>query len=88
MEEINLFFAPDGSGQFLYTEKIDLRDLKPQGLQIDRVSDVEFNAETGKWEAHLQDGRLIAEDISRDVVLQREREVIDSMLLNNEVIPL
>lgn len=77
---------PDDQGvvaeSFLYTEKapMELGDR-----QITRVSDVEY--EDGEWVARLRDGKEIARNKSREVVLEEERRVIDGMIARGEEIP-
>lgn len=49
-----------------------IRTLKLPGLQIRRVSNVEFNHTTGLWEARDRRGRLVCKNASRQACIEQE----------------
>lgn len=70
---------------FVHTDAIDTSKFGPK--QAPRVSDVELDELTQEWVARLRDGREIARDPIREVVIQKERVIIDGMLSRGEPIP-
>lgn len=68
---------------FLYTEVVPLEHGE---REITRVSDVEY--EGTEWVARLRDGTEIARHVSRERVLELEREVIDRMISEGADIPM
>jgi len=57
----------------LYTDEVPFSCLGK--LKVERYSNVEYNNETGRWEAILAStGQVIATDISRESCINRERQ--------------
>ena len=87
-ETFSVFIGPDSKKNeisYLHKEVGNLDRFGPK--IVTRASEVEFDGPAQEWVATLNDGREIARDKSRDVVLQREREVIDDMIRLGEHIP-
>lgn len=81
-----MFLSESGKTvKYLHKETFDMDNLGPK--IVTRASEVEFDGPKQEWVANLNDGREIARDKSRDVVLALERQVIDYMLSRGEEIP-
>ena len=65
-----LTFAPGGVVTGLYTETIPLGELG--ALHIERLTTIEFNDTTQKWEVTDQQGTRLFADQSRAVCLEWE----------------
>ena len=84
-ETFTTFVSTAGDLAYLHKEAFDMEGFGPK--IVTRASEVEFDGPSQEWFARLNDGREIARDKSRDVVLAEEREVIDKMLAHGEIIP-
>jgi len=69
------------SGEILavYSDKLPLEKLG--SFEIQRASFVEFNSLKGVWQAHTPKyGMLICQDRSRDICLEKEKQLIEEQL--------
>lgn len=66
-----LYFAPDGTGAGLYTERVDLREIGR--LDVCRATTVEFDDESQLWEVHDFTGHRLFQHPSRQTCLDWER---------------
>ena len=83
---LNVFVNVDGTSvQYLHEDQFAHASDTP--LDARRASDVEFDAATQQWVATLNDGTEIARHPRRAEVLNRERTIIDAMLIAGESIP-
>jgi len=64
-------FYPDGTGQCLYTEVIDLSVLG--SLEIERASNIEFDNKRQVWRVMDLKGQPLYEDKSRQTCLEWEQ---------------
>jgi hypothetical protein len=67
-----LTVQPSGIVCGLYTEAIPLSTLGV--LQIERLTEIEFNGRTQEWEVRDQEGTLLFADPSRDRCLEWEHQ--------------
>ena len=66
-------FTPDGNGQCLYTEAIDLKNIGT--LEIKRATNIEFNDYSQYWEVRAaKDNNILYQDASREVCMKWELE--------------
>ena len=66
-------FTPDGNGQCLYTEAIDLKNIGT--LEIKRATNIEFNDRTQLWEVRdAKNNGILFQDASREVCMKWELE--------------
>jgi len=73
----------DGSIFGLGSDLLD--NLKQLGkAQVERVSEVDFNPETGNWEA-ISNGVKIAEDPIRSVAIRMEQEYFRQKIQSGEL---
>lgn len=70
--EMVLVMKPDGTGQALYDEKIDLNVLGP--LHIERATIIEFDDRTQCWRVDDPNGKRLFQHASRQVCLNWERK--------------
>lgn len=70
---------------YVHAEGINLVGMGPKVAP--RVSDIEWDEKQQIWVARLRDGREIARNVNRDIVIQEERDIIDGMQRRNEPIP-
>jgi hypothetical protein len=85
-DTFSVFVGPSGNDiSYLHKEAINLEKFGPK--IVTRASEVEFDGAAQEWFAVLNDGREIARDKSRDVVLQLERDIIEAMKARGEAIP-
>ena len=83
---LNVFVGPDGTTvEYLHEDRFAHASDTP--LRATRASEVEFDAAAQEWVAVLNDGTVIARHPRRAEVLNRERTVIDAMLVAGETIP-
>lgn len=82
---MQLRIDPDGTIHGIYADA--LLDLLPGRLAVERASNVEFNADTQRWEARLamsigphDAGWLIASAPSRAEALRKEVEYLNQNL--------
>ena len=86
MAKIKFFMSGDGTTlRYLHSDVLPMDKFGRK--EVDRASDVEFDAISQEWIATLMDGREIARHSIRDEVLKQERSVIDDMLARGEQIP-
>jgi hypothetical protein len=71
MKSAILFLLPDGRIEALYTEMIHLTTLG--SIQIQRLSQVEFNPETQDWAMTDTTGTVLFRDSSRQMCLEWEQ---------------
>jgi hypothetical protein len=71
---------PDGTLVAVYSDFI--RDLNLGPLQVDRASDIEFNAQAQLWEARWPDGTLIVCHPKRDFCLEVEKRAVEDKILS------
>ena len=77
MSDIALIFTPDGTGQGLYTEAIDLEAIGD--LSIQRASEIEFDNDSGFWTVRIPgDRRVLYRHPSRQACLDWEREYLET----------
>ncbi|MCB1064705.1 MAG: hypothetical protein KDN20_17525 [Verrucomicrobiae bacterium] len=80
-----LHFNPDGTGAGLYTEVIDLKEIGV--LDVNRASNVEFNADTQQWEVFDFTGCRVFTDPARETCLLWERRFFNSPETSIPAIP-
>ena len=49
-------------------------------MNMERASNVEFNAEQQIWEARDPSGRLLCSNAERDKCLEEEKAIVDKMI--------
>lgn len=75
-------FLPDGEVRSIYHDEI-FGDL--DGMEIERVTDVEFDNELQEWFARLiKTGEIIARGKSRDEVLKDEVRIVSERIFSGE----
>jgi hypothetical protein len=72
MTQYTITFAPDGIARCLWTEAVPLHELGP--LEINRVSNIEFNNTTQHWEVKDRKGKLRFFARSRSACLEWEQQ--------------
>ena len=66
-------FTPDGNGQCLYTEAIDLKNIGT--LEIKRATNIEFNDRTQLWEVRdAKNNGILFQNASREICIAWEHE--------------
>ena len=66
-------FTPDGNGQCLYTEAIDLKNIGT--LEIQRATNIEFNDHTQLWEVRdVKNNGILYQNASRESCLRWEHD--------------
>ena len=75
---MKVVIKPNGDSTMVYNDKIIVDKLGKR--EITRASNVEFNADTRKWEARLPDGTPIAADFSRDQTIKEEIAYLEERL--------
>ena len=76
MTALAITFDTAGTGHCLYSEVIPLQTIGR--LSCRRATDIEFHAETQRWQVrHADDRKLLFSDPSRDRCLKWERENLD-----------
>ena len=78
-----LVFDPHGVGRGLYTELIDLQQLGP--LEIERASQIEFDAQSQCWEVRDRAGVVQYRSPSRQACLDWEQEAFNNNPKEEEV---
>jgi len=77
-----LDIAPDGTTQCLWNDSLPLAELG--SLDVQRASNVEFNAQSQEWEVRLAStpGRVAFSNPSRATCIAWEIDTINTQLLN------
>ena len=66
-------FTPDGNGQCLYTEAIDLKNIVT--LEIKRATNIEFNDYTQLWEVRdAKNNGILFQNASREICIAWEHD--------------
>lgn len=86
---LKYFVSPVRDGKvtiiYIHNDRIDMSDFGHR--EAPKVSHVRFDPDNQEWHAFLLDGREIARDKSRQVVVDTEAEVINQMFARGEKIP-
>lgn len=69
---VNIRFTPDGTGECLYTDMLDLREIGT--LRIKRATSIEFDDRTQRWVVWNPYGRRLFSNTSRQCCLDWEQE--------------
>lgn len=78
---MKIFISPDGTEiTSVYDDAIPKEKLGT--ARTERASNVEFNAETQKWEAIKPDGSVMCSDANRGECLRQEKIIVEKMLLD------
>jgi hypothetical protein len=74
-------FAPDGTARCLWTEAVPLHELGR--LEIHRVTDIEFNNATQRWEVKDRRGKVRFSPKSQSACLAWEHEIHRQDVVNS-----
>ena len=78
---MKIAILPDGTVRHVYSDSARRLDERLGKPVINRASNVEFNHETGNWEARIPEtNELIASGRNREQVIKDEVAVIESRL--------
>lgn len=82
MEEIAISISKDGEITCIYNEEIGLKDIGD--LNINRLSEVEFNNDSHLWEVR-HNGHVLACHMTRKAALDWEIAYFNDKILQGEV---
>jgi hypothetical protein len=84
MSKMTVTLHPNGTSTAIYSDGLHKIGIKGK---VRRASNVEFNNDSGLWEARLNNGLLIAKDKDRDKAIQKEIVALNKMLLKGKNVP-